>query len=82
MKWLRRLFRMHSPSGHIMGTCWCAPATCTHPLEYINCIHGDQINALLGARAICTKCWVVLWDEPLPFICWQTGKPHPSYVED
>lgn len=24
-RWLRRLLRIHSPSGHLLGTCWCQP---------------------------------------------------------
>jgi len=24
-RWLRRALRIHSPSGHALGTCWCKP---------------------------------------------------------
>lgn len=24
-RWLRRLLRIHSPSGHMLDTCWCQP---------------------------------------------------------
>jgi hypothetical protein len=23
-KWLMRLLDVHSPTGHVLGTCWCA----------------------------------------------------------
>lgn len=31
-KWLARFLRIHSPSGHMLGTCWCQKDAVYEPL--------------------------------------------------
>lgn len=42
----------------------------------LRCVHGDEINFLGGARAVCLTCNKVMIDAPLPDICYYTNEPH------
>jgi hypothetical protein len=50
---------------------------CTHDVQV--CVHGDGINVMGGARAVCVACGRRYRD--LPVMCAFTGEPHPSMVE-
>lgn len=50
---------------------------CTHAERL--CVHGDSINMMNGARAVCVDCGCRFVD--LPVECAFTGQPHPSMVE-
>jgi hypothetical protein len=43
------------------------------------CVHGDEVNALNGARAVCNRCGERR--EWLPMICTETNTMHHSYME-
>lgn len=45
------------------------------------CTHGDEIIERNFCRQVCLDCGKAL-DRDLPYLCYQTGHPHPSALID
>ena len=50
LRFLRRIFKVHSPSGHARGTCWCM----TNKRSCMTCKHGD-LGLVEGPCESCNK---------------------------
>jgi hypothetical protein len=55
---------------------WSRPR-CEH--RALRCVHGDEINALDGARVACAECGRPFPSTPLLLICTSTGRPHSLF---
>lgn len=57
------------------------PFVCTHPVDRLRCVHGDEIVQRGFRRTVCLVCGRGL-KGPLLNVCWFTGELHASVEAD